>query len=110
MNQQFRSSLTLQSLNIAFLVFLLGSATQGKAQQWNATGSLGAARSLHTATPLANGKILVVGGINVINPCCTNTANAELYDPATGQWSGAGNPSTPRANHIAARLGTTAKC
>jgi len=42
MNQLSRSSFTLQSLSIALLVVLVGSATQGKAQQWNATGSLGA--------------------------------------------------------------------
>ncbi len=53
---------------------------------------------------LTNGKVLVVGGINVINPCRTNTAVAELYDPATGQWTATGTPSTPRANHVAVRL------
>ncbi len=104
MNPQSRSSFTLQSLCIALLMFLLGSATQGKAQQWNAVGSLGTARSLHTATPLANGKVLVVVGVNVISPCCTTTANAEVFDPATGQWSATGAPSAPRANHIAVRL------
>ncbi len=104
MNQRTRSSFTLRSFSIALLVGLLGGATQVIAQQWNSAGALGTARSLHTATPLANGKVLVVGGINVINPCCTNTGNAELYDPATGQWSATGAPSTPRANHIAVRL------
>jgi uncharacterized protein (TIGR03437 family) len=75
-----------------------------QAQQWSATGSLSTARSLHTATLLTNGKVLVVGGINVINPCCTNTGMAELYDPATGQWSATSSPATPRSNHIAMRL------
>jgi hypothetical protein len=79
-------------------------ALNSQQQSWGATGSLGVARSLHTATPLPNGKLLVVGGINIINPCCTNTGVAELYDPATGQWSATGNPSGPRANHIAVRL------
>jgi uncharacterized protein (TIGR03437 family) len=93
-------------LGAALLVGLPASATQAQAQQpgWSATGALGTARSLHTATPLANGKVLVVGGINNRNPCCVNTGVAELYDPATGQWSATGNPSTPRANHIAVRL------
>ena len=79
-------------------------ALNAQQQSWSATGSLSVARSLHTATPLANGKTLVVGGINVINPCCTNTGVAELYDPATGQWSATGSPSGPRSNHVAARL------
>src|SRR4030095_5457076 len=58
MNQKSRSSLTRQLISVALLLVLIGSAMQGKAQQWNTTGSLGTARSLHTATPLANGKVL----------------------------------------------------
>jgi uncharacterized protein (TIGR03437 family) len=85
-------------------VCLAAGVTQVSAQNWGVAGSLSTARSLHTATPLANGKVLVVGGINVISPCCTNTGIAELYDPAAGQWSATGSPSTPRANHIAVRL------
>ncbi|MGH9837501.1 MAG: kelch repeat-containing protein [Blastocatellia bacterium] len=89
------------------LVCLLAGATPVKAQQpgWSATGSLGARRSFgHTATLLANGKVLVVGGNNVSNPCCRATGSAELYDPATGQWSATGSLSTPRLGHIAVRL------
>ncbi len=93
-------------LGAALWICLAAIPDQVNAQQpaWSATGALGTARSLHTATSLANGKVLVVGGINVINPCCTNTGNAELYDPATGQWTATGNPSTPRSNHITVRL------
>lgn len=103
MKQNTRSLSTLLLFSVTLVVCMVASAP---AQQpgWNQTGSLGTARSLHTATPLANGKVLVVGGINIISPCCTTTASAELYDPATGQWSATGNPSTPRANHIAVRL------
>jgi large repetitive protein len=115
MNQQSRSIFTLPTsvwvgflslFNIMLLVCLPASATQIETQQsiWSPTGSLSTARSLHTATLLANGKVLVVGGINVINPCCTNTGSAELFDPATGQWSATSSPTTPRANHIAVRL------
>jgi uncharacterized protein (TIGR03437 family) len=86
------------------LSFLLTISANAQSPAWSATGALSTARSLHTATPLSNGKVLVVGGINILSPCCTNTGNAELYDPATGQWTATGNPSTPRANHIAARL------
>jgi N-acetylneuraminic acid mutarotase len=84
------------------VVCLLASATTVKAQQqgWSATGSLGTARSYHTATLLENGKVLVVGGDNkggVLD-------GAEIYDPATGQWSATGSLSTPRVGHIAMRL------
>ena len=71
----------------ALVVCLLASATNVQAQQsgnWIATGSLSTGRDFHTATILANGKVLVVGGYAGANPCC---GVAELYDPATGQWS-----------------------
>lgn len=86
----------------ALLVCLLGSTLQVKAQQptWSATGSLGTARALHTATLLASGKVLVTGGVITGGA----TASAELYDPATGIWSATGNLGTPRSNHVAVRL------
>jgi uncharacterized protein (TIGR03437 family) len=83
-------------------VLLLGAlALNANAQTWNNTGALGTARSLHTATLLTNGKVLVVGGFT---PDGQVTATAELYDPATGQWSATNSPGTPRVNHIAVRL------
>ena len=80
------------------------STLDAQQQAWNATGSLSTARTLHTATLLTNGKVLVVGGLVPNTTCCLTTASAELYDPATGQWSATGSPSTPRGNHVAARL------
>jgi WD40 repeat protein len=56
-------------------------------------------RRSHTATLLTNGKVLVAGGYNV-NP----TANAELYDPGTGQWAATGNMTTARLWHTATLL------
>jgi hypothetical protein len=53
------------------------------------TGSLGNARYLHTATLLTNGKVLVAGGVGTNGTVLTS---AELYNPATGTWSPAGNP------------------
>jgi uncharacterized protein (TIGR03437 family) len=69
-----------------------------EAQQpgWTVTGSLGTPRSGHTATLLANGKVLVAGGYGL--------ASAELYDPVTGQWSATGSMISPRAEHLAVRL------
>jgi len=117
MNLWFRSSDVLPAhawlgfvchLSTAFMVCLLASVTSVQAQQpgvWSATGSLGTARSYgHTATLLANGKVLVVGGPDGSSPCCRQLGNAELYDPATGQWSATGSLSTPRVGHIAVRL------
>ncbi len=91
-------------LGATLLVCLPAGAIPARAQQWSQSGSLGTARSQHTASLLANGKVLVVGGISVLKPCCSTTATAELYDPATGQWSATGSLSAPRFNHIAVRL------
>jgi hypothetical protein len=68
---------------------------------WTATGSLGIARRLHTATLLDNGKVLVAGGDDGTN----FLSSAELYDPATGTWSATGNLGTARRYHTAIMLG-----
>ncbi len=70
------------------------AATPG---QWDLTGSLNTGRSYHTATTLANGKVLVVGG-DYSNPIC------ELYDPATGTWSVTGSLAFGRIYHTATLL------
>ncbi len=116
MNPHSRSLVTLPTyawfgfvslVSTTLLLCLLASAVQVNAQQqgWSATGSLGTARLFgHTTNLLANGKVLVVGGINIANPCCRTTVSAELYDPETGQWSTTGSLSMPRGNHVAVRL------
>ncbi len=85
---------------------LSASAIQVKAQPpaWSASGSLSRARFQHTATLLANGKVLAVGGLIGCTPNCNTTNSAEIYDPATGVWSAAGNLRAPLGNHIAVRL------
>ncbi|MGH9840109.1 MAG: kelch repeat-containing protein, partial [Blastocatellia bacterium] len=67
---------------------------------WSYTGNLNSAVGSHTATLLANGKVLVVGG------CCgpANNKKAELYDPATGTWSLTSNLNTERFAHTATLL------
>jgi hypothetical protein len=57
------------------------------------------ARGGHTATVLADGKILIVGG--------EPTGSAEIYDPATETFSlAAGSLNIPRQYHSAALLNT----
>jgi hypothetical protein len=61
---------------------------------WTATGNLGAGRFNHQAALLPNGKVLVAGGHIVWGPYSQDAANlssCELYDPATGTWSGTGS-------------------
>jgi hypothetical protein len=64
------------------------------------TGSMTVARTVHTATLLGNGKVLIAGG------GCANgiLATAELYDPATGTFAVTGSMTVPRTNHTATLL------
>jgi hypothetical protein len=67
------------------------------------TGSLAAAREMHTATLLGNGMVLVVGGYNDLN-LLTVVPTAELYNPVTGTFGPAPNPNVARAEHTATLL------
>src|SRR5439155_26760647 len=64
------------------------------------TGSLNTARESHTATLLANGKVLVAGG----EDGGVSLTSAELYDPASGSWSATGSLNTARHVHTATLL------
>jgi Putative Ig domain len=59
------------------------------------TGSMTVARSGHTATLLANGKVLVAGGPD---------ASAELYDPASEMFTVTGAMTVTRSGHTATLL------
>lgn len=79
---------------------------------FSATGNMIFPHASHTATLLTNGKVLVAGnGINN-NPVAPPypfpndliTANAELYDPATGSWSAINSMTTARCSATATLL------
>lgn len=59
------------------------------------------ARSLHTATALANGSVLVAGGFDT---SMSTLASAEIYDPITGVFSVTGGMSAGRVAAEAVRL------
>jgi hypothetical protein len=72
---------------------------------WTVTGSMSTPRFNHTATLLANGEVLVVGGANVsADGNAVALASAEIYNPATGTWSTTGNMSVAREGPGAALL------
>lgn len=64
------------------------------------TGDMGTERAAHTATLLANGKVLITGGFNGEAVLAT----AELFDPATGTFTPTGDMTTPRFSHAATLL------
>ncbi|REG37601.1 N-acetylneuraminic acid mutarotase [Archangium gephyra] len=68
---------------------------------WTSTGSMAVGRRYHTATLLASGKVLVVGGEASAGVVLNS---AELYDPATGTWSSAGAMAAGRQYHTSVRL------
>ena len=70
---------------------------------WTVTGSLNDGRLLHTATLLPDGRVLVAGGW----PDHTNRgplSSAELYHPATGNWTRTIGMHENRVGHTATLL------
>ena len=65
--------------------------TYGPPNTFVPTGSMTVGRDSHTATLLADGRVLVVGGEGA-----GAAASAELYDPATGTFAKTGSPSVGR--------------
>ena len=68
-----------------------------------ATGSMADARYEHTATLLRDGRVLVVGGADMMDGI-DNLATAELYDPLTGKFTRTGSMAQGRAAHTATLL------
>ena len=81
---------------------------------WTGTGSLITGRFGHTATLLADGKVLVAGGTESGRGrqtsegedvrSCECLASAEVYDPASGTWTATGSMITDRGDHTATLL------
>ena len=71
---------------------------------WTLIGSTSALHEFGTATLLSNGEVLLAGGGSgdyTSNPC---TTLAELYNPATGQWTVKGSMTSVRCAHTATLL------
>jgi len=68
-----------------------------KTSSWSSAGNLGHARYGHQAVTLMDGKVLVVGGQDQPGNPAAYLASAELFDPSTGTWAGAGDIEAPRS-------------
>ena len=59
--------------------------------QWAETGSMHVARSGSVASLLADGRVLVAGGLDPGKGYLGALASAELYDPTSGTWTETGS-------------------
>jgi hypothetical protein len=72
--------------------------------QWALTGSLNTARRYPVQVALGNGEALIATGSSGPPTCTRYLSSAELYDPATGQWTYTGSTLVPRESAMAIRL------
>src|SRR5207249_4988125 len=91
----------LVSFVLTLAALLTASAIQNaEAGYFTNTGNMGIARSGHTATLLANGKVLLAGGADAND----SYTNAVLYDFATEVWTATGSMTEGRQDHTATLL------
>ena len=76
------------------------------AGRWRSGPSLNQARSGQTATLLATGQVLVVGGetLDSTTGQARLVGSAELYDPASNTWTVTAPPARARVEHLATLL------
>ncbi|BDU77020.1 Kelch repeat-containing protein [Mesoterricola sediminis] len=72
---------------------------------WSDTGSMAQGRTGHTATLLPDGRVLIAGGTSPDLLDTDVSSLVEVWDPATGVFTVAGNLLRPRSNHTATLLG-----
>ena len=70
---------------------------------FTATGSMVTARGVHTATLLADGRVLIAGGFASFGSGVALT-NAELYDPSAGTFTATSDMAAARQWHTATLL------
>ncbi len=71
---------------------------------FTATGSMTTARESHTATLLRDGRVLITGGHKDRRANITIYTSTEIYNPASGTFTAAGNLTVKRHKHDATRL------
>ena len=99
-----RRGLALPAAGWVALALAMSVAGARGSGNFNKTGSMNVARDEHTATLLANGQVLVVGGLSGWANVLAAEQTAELYDPAKGKFTFTGNLNTGRYAHEAVGL------
>lgn len=79
-------------------------AGNGGVGTWSAAASMTVIRYWHSSLRLSNGKVIVLGGINVF-PANGYTATCELYDPIYDVWSTVPSLTYSRAEQCSELLG-----
>ena len=74
-----------------------------KTGRWTATEPMRMARVFHSATVLADGRVLVAGGTSKMSNL-TFLATTEIYDPVKGSWTPTGDLVDAPQFHAATRL------
>src|SRR5690242_2627028 len=71
---------------------------------WSSAAPMSSPRSMHSATRLANGNVLVAGGFYIVGTAWTYPTAAEQYNPSTNTWTSAGTLLRGRRAHTATLL------
>ncbi|MFZ3495478.1 Kelch repeat-containing protein [Streptomyces sp. 5.8] len=75
------------------------------ADAWTPAGELREARYAHSATLLADGRVLVAGGTSLRSPASERSlTSAELFDPVTREWTATREMTDARSFHPAVAL------
>ncbi|MDP9389435.1 MAG: kelch repeat-containing protein, partial [Actinomycetota bacterium] len=72
---------------------------------WTTVALLAESRTGHTATALADGRVLVAGGESVSRGSRRSLTSAEVFEPSARAWRSAGSMACPRSEHAAVPLG-----